>query len=242
MKHSAAVQQAPHAAQLRLVSTDHIVDRVKVSLPLVCGILAAVLYVAMMQLVRYDGYNWISQTVSELSAIGAPTRPLWFWLAWAYTALVIAFGWGVWKSAGGNRSLRVVGGLILASGLLGLVWPFAPMHQREALAAGGGTISDTFHIVLAFVTVPLFLLTVGCGAAAFGRRFRLYSIATIVIAFVAGAFTALAGPRISANLPTPWIGLWERINIGVYMIWLVVLAITLLRMNVPATRGAGGAS
>ena len=196
---------------------------------LVCGILASLLYIAMIGAIRYDGYNWVSQTPSELSAIGAPTRPLWFWLAWVYTALVMAFGWSVWKWADSNRPLRVVGALILASSLLGFVWPFAPMHQREVLAAGGGTLSDTIHIVLAFVTVPLFLLTVGFGAAAFGKRFRLYSIATIVIAFVAGAFTAVDGPRISANLPTPWIGLWERINIGVYMVWVAVLAVTVLR-------------
>ena len=152
----------------------------------------------------------------------------------------MAFGWGVWKSAGGNRPLRVVGGLILASSLLGFVWPFAPMHQREVLAAGGGTMSDTLHIVLAFGTVPLFLLTVGFGAAAFGRRFRLYSIA-LVMAFVFGVLTGLNGPRISANLPTPYIGLWERINIGVYMIWLVVLAVTLLRIKGSAPP-AGGAT
>ena len=198
---------------------------------LISGILAATLYVAMMVAIRYEGYGPISQTVSELSAIAAPTRPLWFWLAWVYTALMLAFGWGVWKSAGSNRPLRVVGGLILASSLLGFVWPFTPMHQREVLAAGGGTLSDTLHIVLAFVTVPLFLLTVGFGAAAFGRRFRLYSIATIVIALVFGALTGVEGPRISANLPTPWIGLWERINIGAYMIWLVVLAVALLRVR-----------
>ena len=41
---------------------------------LVCGILASLLYIAMMQGIRYDGYNWVSRTVSELSAIGAPTR------------------------------------------------------------------------------------------------------------------------------------------------------------------------
>jgi uncharacterized protein DUF998 len=209
---------------------------------LVCGILAAVLYVAMMQAIRYDGYTWISQTVSELSAIGAPTRPLWFWLAWVYTALVIAFGWGVWKSAGSNRPLRVVGGMILASGLLGVVWPFAPMHQRDVLAAGGGTVSDTLPIVLGFGTVLLFLLTVGFGAAAFGSRFRIYSIATIVLAFVFGALTGAEGPRISANLPTPWIGLWERINIAAYMVWVVVLAVVLLGVSDTATPAAGRGS
>ncbi len=217
------------APGIALTSPNRTAKAELVSVLLVCGILASLLYIAMMGAIRYDGYNWVSQTLSELSAIGAPTRPLWFWLAWVYTALVMAFGWGVWKSADSNRPLRVVGALILASSLLGFVWPFAPMHEREVLAAGGGTLSDTLHIVLAFVTVPLFLLTVGFGAAAFGRRFRLYSIATAVIAFAFGALTGVDGPRISANLPTPWIGLWERINIGVYMVWVAVLAVTVLR-------------
>ena len=55
------------------------------------------------------------------------------------------------------------------------------MHLRETLAAGGGTVSDTMHLVLASVTVLLMLLAIAFGAAAFGRPFRLYSIVTLVI-------------------------------------------------------------
>jgi hypothetical protein len=40
-----------------------------------------------------------------------------------------------------------------------------------------------------------------------------------------------------ANEPTPWIGVWERINIGVYMLWVVVLAIALLRDQVKRPQG-----
>ena len=29
--------------------------------------------------------------------------------------------------------------------------------------------------------------------------------------------------------PTPWIGLWERINISVFLLWIAVLATPLLR-------------
>jgi hypothetical protein len=36
-------------------------------------------------------------------------------------------------------------------------------------------------------------------------------------------------PRLQADLPTPWIGLWERINISVFLAWVVVLATVLLR-------------
>jgi len=117
---------------------------------LVCGIASSLFYVAMNVFVpmQYEGYNSASQTVSELSAIGAPTRPLWVWLGAAYTLLVAAFGWGVWESARRNRLLRVVGGLMIAYVLTGLVWPFAPMHQREVLAAGGGSLADTVHIIM----------------------------------------------------------------------------------------------
>lgn len=210
---------------------------------LVCGILSSLLYVAMNILgaMRYEGYSSASQTVSELSAIGAPTRPLWVLLGIAYTLLMTAFGWGVWESARRNPPLRVVGGLLIADGVIGLAWP--PMHQRAVLATGGGTLTDTLHIVWTMITVLLMLLAIGFGAAAFRKRFRLYSIATIVILFAFGALTGLDAPRIQANLPTPWAGVWERINISVFLLWVLVLAITLLRVRDTApSDGFGGRS
>lgn len=213
------------------------------SVLLVCGILSALLYAAMTVFVamRWESYSSASQTISELSAIGAPTRPLWGLLGIPYVLLVIGFGWGVWQSAGRSRALRIAGGLILALGALGFLWPFAPMHLRETLAAGGGTLSDTMHIVLGGVTVLLMLLTIGFGAAAFGRPFRLYSIASLVILLVFGVLTFLDAPGVAANRPTPWIGVWERINIGVFLLWEVVLAIALLRVRDSAAPDAGGA-
>jgi hypothetical protein len=52
-----------------------------------------------------------------------------------------------------------------------------------------------------------------------------------MIAF--GIFTGLEGPRIASNFPTPWVGVWERISIGAYIQWIVILAIALLRDRVP---------
>jgi hypothetical protein len=200
---------------------------------LVCGIASSLLYAAMILGIRYEGYNPISQVPSELTAIGAPTRALWARLGWIYTVLVTAFGIGVWKSAGRNHAVRIVGGLILAYASLGLLWPFAAMHQREVLAAGGGTLSDTLHVLLAAVTVSLMFLAIGFGASAFGKRFRLYSIATIVVLLVFGGLTFLEAPRLQANLPTPWIGLWERVNISVFLLWVVMLGAVLWRTGTP---------
>lgn len=44
---------------------------------LVCGVLAALLYVGsdIVAAWRWEGYSYTAQSVSELRAIGAPTRP-----------------------------------------------------------------------------------------------------------------------------------------------------------------------
>lgn len=196
---------------------------------LVCGIVSSLLYAAMIWAIRYDGYSLVSQVPSELTAIGAPTRALWMRLGSIYTMLVAAFGLGLWKSAGRNRAVRIVGGLVLGYASLGLLWPFAAMHQRDVLAAGGATSSDTAHVVLGGVTVFLMFVAIGFGATAFGTRFRRYSIASIIVLLAFGALTFLEAPRLQANLPTPWIGLWERIDISVFLLWVVVLAAVLLR-------------
>jgi uncharacterized protein DUF998 len=200
---------------------------------LTCGILAAVLYVAMTLFVGmlWEGYSAADQTVSELSAIGAPTRPLWMVLGTIYTALMITFGWVVWTSARPKRALRALGALLMMHGVFGGFWP--PMHQRAALAAGGGTATDTLHLVWVVGTGLLFMLETGFGAAAFGTRFRLYSIVTISIVVACGVITGTYTSQIQANLPTPWAGVWERINIAAYMAWIATLAIALLRGQHP---------
>ena len=204
---------------------------------LICGILSSLLYVVMNIVVamRWAEYSSASQTVSELSAVGAPTRHVWVLLAIPYTVLVAAFGLGVWAAAPRARVLRVVGGLITVYGLLGIAWPFAPMHLREALAAGGGSLSDTMHIVLAAATVVLMMIAIGLAAAAFRRRFRIYSIATMAALFVFGGLTGIDGPRISKGLDTPLVGVWERLSIGAFLLWVVVLAVVLLRRTRPVT-------
>jgi hypothetical protein len=200
---------------------------------LICGVVSSWLYASMIWGIRYEGYSAISQVPSELTAVGAPTQALWARLGWIYTVLTTAFGIGVWRSAGGNRAVRLVGGLMLAYASIGLLWPFAAMHQREVLAAGGGTLSDTLHVVLGAVTVFLMFLAIGFGATAFGKPFRLYSMATIVVLLAFGGLTFLEAPRLQMNLSTPWIGLWERINISVFLLWIVMLAAVLWRTGAP---------
>lgn len=209
---------------------------------LIGGVVSSLLYVAMNLIVPmgWPGYSPASQTISELSAVGAPTRPLWVVMGIAYTLLVTGFGWGVRLAAGDDRRLRIAGVLIAVYGASGIVWVFAPMHLRPVLAAGGGTFSDTAHLALGGVTEVLYLLALGFAAAALGKAFRVYSIATFAALLIFGVLMVREAPGVSANAPTPLLGVWERINIGVFLAWIVVLAFALLRHR-PASEAAAPA-
>lgn len=196
---------------------------------LVCGIVAMFWYAVINIIVpmQYPGYDIASYTVSELSAIGAPTRKLWVILCIFYSVFFIAFGWGTWLSARGKNKLKIVGIILIVDGIIGLFWP--PMHQRQVIAAGGSSLTDTLHLLWAFVHLALMLLMIGFGAAASGTRFRIFSLITVILFLVFGVLTALSSRGIEKNTPTPNVGIWERINIAVYMAWIVVFIIMLLR-------------
>jgi hypothetical protein len=195
---------------------------------LVCGILSSLLYVATVILapMGWEGYSSASQTVSELIAINAPTKSLVVPLFIIYSLLVYAFAVGVWQSAGRKRALHFAAVGLAGKEVLGLVVTlFFPIHLRGI----EGTLSDTMHGILTMVGVLFMLLAIGAGAAAFRIKFRLYSIGTILLLVLGGIMSGLDVSRIGENLPTPWLGVWERINIFAYMVWVVVLAIILLR-------------
>jgi hypothetical protein len=59
---------------------------------------------------------------------------------------------------------------------------------------------------------------------------------TLALLIVFGTLTGLNGPRIAQNQPTPWVGVWERICIGAFLLWVVVLAVALLRAPGRAAR------
>jgi Protein of unknown function (DUF998) len=197
---------------------------------LACGVISAVLYTSMLVFIplAWREYSSATQTVSELSAIGAPTRTLWVPLGIAWALLYGVFGWAVWNSAESNKPLRVTGASILVAAVAGIFWP--PMHLREVLAAGGGTLSDKLHIVWTVANAVFTLLAMGFAAAALGRRFRVYSIATMVILVAAGAVTSMYASQLQANRPTPWMGVWERINIVAWLLWVAVLSVVLWRI------------
>jgi hypothetical protein len=194
---------------------------------LICGILApfALTVTDIVAALLYPGYRFAEQAPSELFAIGAPTSRLVVPLFSLSSVLFIAFAFGVWRSSGGKRALRVLALLVAANGIDGLLlWQF-PMHMRGATP----TFTDKMHLLLA--VNPFILLSIALGIAAFRNWFRFYSIATIGILIVLATIAFSYVPAASANQATPWLGLSERSGQYAHQLWHVVLAIVLLRSD-----------
>jgi hypothetical protein len=84
---------------------------------LACGIGSSGSYVVanIVGALRGAGYSSVNQSVSELTAIDAPSRSVALPLFGASDVLALAFGIGVLESAGRNRPLRVAGWLLVGS-------------------------------------------------------------------------------------------------------------------------------
>lgn len=196
---------------------------------LICGVVATALYIATdlaAALLFYPGYDYSAQQISELSALGAPSRPFWLLMSYPYALLLIAFAAGVWRAAAGDLGLRVVAALIAFFAVTGIVWVVAaPMHMRGTEF----TDTDSLHIGFTIVAVLTMLVFMVLGALALGRSFRLYSGITIVAMLAAGAVVGTQIPAIAAGEPTPWMGLVERVSVYGPVIWIAVFATALNR-------------
>jgi CubicO group peptidase (beta-lactamase class C family) len=104
---------------------------------------------------------------------------------------------------------------------------FFEMHQRGS----GDLASDLPHIVLTGVLVLLSLLAIGLGAFTLGKRFRNYSLATLLLMIALGAMSAPYGARLALGQPTPGFGILERVNIYSSLLWVGVFAVALLRRS-----------
>jgi hypothetical protein len=198
-----------------------------VRLLLICGILSPLYYVVVNDVVAamlYPGYDRISRPVSELSATYAPSRPVLVPLLVIFELLMIAFWIGVWRSAQNNRALRITTGLMIGFAALGLLaYPF-PMKANEVLGV------NTIHTIIWGVITPLLMLAgIGVSAAAFGKAFRLYAILTLVALITVSVWSSIEAAQVIAGKTVLWFGITERALIGLWLLWVAVLAITLLR-------------
>lgn len=197
-----------------------------------CGVAAPLVYLGTVVLggIITPDYSHAAQAISELIAAGAPRKALLDALFILYNGLVIAFGIGMSVSLRGNgRRATLAGALTLtALGVFGVVMTlFFPMDLRGTPM----TLTGTVHIVLAGAMSFLSILTIlasGIGFRAIPKlaSLRPYSLATVLVVLVTGGLAA-AG----AASESPHMGVYERLTIGAFLQWILVVALRVIAMD-----------
>ncbi len=202
------------------VGTPDLLNKVLLS----CGILAPLLNLATDRLAGklLPGYSFSAQSMSELGAAGAPVRPLVVGLTLIASALMIAFGFGVWRAAGPAVLPRLVAGLILGNAAAGVVATlFFP--NRFGVRPEFGTPG----VLLMFISVLCFVLAMVFGAVAFGGWMRLLSVA-IPAGYILLASLRFVTAASAAAGPAGLIGTQERTMAYGFLFWTLALSLYLL--------------
>lgn len=189
-----------------------------------CGILAPLLYMGKDLLAGklLKGYSFSAQSMSELGAAGSPTRSHVVILTLVASSFLIAFGFGVWQAAATAILPRVVSGLILGNAIAGLI---ATLFFPNCF--GVRPEFGTLGVLLMFVSVLCFVLSMIFGAVAFQGWMLILSIAIPVVYLFLAILrfsTADSSTEGAANL----IGVQERTMAYSFLVWVMALAIYLL--------------
>jgi hypothetical membrane protein len=192
---------------------------------IIAGILAPLTFAAvtLVGAAIRPGYSHVRNAVSELVETGAPHRTGLNWAFLFYNLFTIAFGLGL-TVLSVNRTVMAAGWLVVITGLLGaIMWPFPMDHiGTPATPRGRG------HLVLAGLVslatmAAILTFAIGSSRIPGWESFATYSYVSFGVVAVTGALAAFSAVRLWRTM-----GLLERLTIGAFLQWQLVLAIVLL--------------
>ena len=194
----------------------------------VCGIIAPILYLltAIIGGALRPGYSHITHSVSELLVVGAPNKPLLVTMLIIYGVLMILFPIGLHRGINGGKGSKVGPVFLVIAGVLVLL--SATLFPQDP---GGEpvTFAGTMHVALvasmAILSLAAFL--------AFWRRLKSdslwsgydrYSLVTFIVAVPLGVISVIL-------IDSSYMGLLERISVGVILQCIFFMAIKLFRLS-----------
>lgn len=194
------------------------------------GAVSAVVYAAHVVLggILWNGYSHLTQTISELTADGAPNAELLRVFTTVYGILALVFSVCLVFTLRKFHAKRVavVGAVLL------LVMEFASLVGYGLFPLRGGTEMDPEnmgHLIVTGIVVVCTIssvLLVGLGLVKTPgfKALGVFSIVCAAIIVVSGGMTPVA---IATELPVG--GLIERLNIFTLQTWVFVMSVSMLR-------------
>lgn len=192
------------------------------------GVLALLSYLsaALFAPHFYPGYDWLSQAVSDLSALTAPSRNVWLQLAGIYevatvVSVVIAV---IYFEHRVNKLSRIGIYLFALSNVLSIIgYRLFPLSD----SGHAGTLLDMMHI---YVMTPLVILLslISLGLICIGS-YRTHGRASLGVAAGCCLLLMLLGAIGTAILPKAYFGIPERISVFAVVIFNAILGFFVFR-------------
>lgn len=194
----------------------------------VCGALSALVYLAHVVVggILLPEYNHMTQTISELTATGAPNASFLRVLTTIYGALAIVFSVSLFmwfRKTGFNKAAKTGAILLIIMEIVSLVgYGLFPLE--------GGTEMDPANMGHLVVTGIVVLCTITCGFfISVGLKKTVFK-GTGIFIFVCAIIMVLSGGLTPVSMANnlPIAGLVERINIFTLQLWIFVLSLRIL--------------
>jgi hypothetical protein len=183
---------------------------------LIAAVMAAVLFIAtdMLGLARWKGYDYIHQSISDLTAIGSPARAWAVPLTLGHNLALLIAGVAIWLLPGRNIALRITASLLIVTAIAWLAGQLFPNQVGQSPAQSSPIV------ILGATAVVASVLMIAFGAAAFSGWFRIVSIGVLA------AFAVLT--VLGLLQASPRVGLQERVMSYVTLGWMVLLGVAAL--------------
>jgi hypothetical membrane protein len=190
----------------------------------IVGPLVYLLAVIIGGAIRND-YSALYNAISELTMANAPNKLLLDVLFGIYNIFLLIFGLGAYFDTSiNNKKFKVSALMLVIIGFLGLSVLIFTQDPRGAPA----TLHGTLHILLSGITAALTIISIFIAGVSFRKYsnlkgFSWYSYITAILIFISGGLGA-------ASLANNGLygGLFERITIFLFMIWVIILSYIIL--------------
>ncbi len=195
------------------------------------GIIGPIVYILAVFLggaMRHD-YSAIYNSISELSMANAPNKLLMDILFGIYNLFLLVFGLGAYLDSSINsKKYNTATIMLVIIGILGLMVLVFTQDTRGVPA----TLYGTLHIILSGITAALTIISIILVGLSFKKYtsmklFSKYSYITSILIFLSGGASAAS----FANSGT-YGGLFERITIFLFMIWVITLSYIILKNKI----------
>jgi hypothetical membrane protein len=173
------------------------------------------------------GFNPIKNAVSELTQRGSENVILLSSLFLIAAMMLVVFAVGIvihYRFA--FSKLMFLGGIFIIflgifSALSGTIFPMDPFDTDTTFPGTMHIVLTGFNIILIIMAIPM--IGVGLYKGKKWKSFRVYSLITVLIMAICGGFTSVFMMN-----DIELLGLFERITIYAYQLWIAILAILLI--------------